>query len=132
MLISDLPLNHDGVKTKESSQRVYDQYTADHVETGQCLRALLSNDLFDFVGRADPETLGAAVALVKLVYNHMPSSCHGSRAKVEAWLALRVVAIVEKSCGRLDTVGGDGTHKCGQVVPCSYHGTEFAEKQAQG
>ena len=34
LLISDLPLNHDGVKTKESSQRVYDQYTADHVEKG--------------------------------------------------------------------------------------------------
>jgi len=34
LLVSDLPLNHDGVKTKESSQRVYDTFTADHVEKG--------------------------------------------------------------------------------------------------
>ena len=34
LLISDLPLNHDGVKTKESSQKVYDLYTQDHVEQG--------------------------------------------------------------------------------------------------
>lgn len=34
LLISDLPLNHDGIKTKQSSQWVYDTYTADHVEKG--------------------------------------------------------------------------------------------------
>ncbi|MBS0625631.1 MAG: AMP nucleosidase [Verrucomicrobia bacterium] len=34
LLISDLPLNHDGIKTKQSSQSVYDKYTADHVEKG--------------------------------------------------------------------------------------------------
>lgn len=34
LLVSDLPLNHDGVKTKEGSKRVFDQYTADHVEKG--------------------------------------------------------------------------------------------------
>ena len=34
LLISDLPLNHDGIKTKQSSQWVFDTYTADHVEKG--------------------------------------------------------------------------------------------------
>lgn len=34
LLISDLPLNQDGIKTKESSQSVFDTYTADHVEKG--------------------------------------------------------------------------------------------------
>ena len=34
LLISDLPLAHNGIKTKESSQMVYDTYTADHVEKG--------------------------------------------------------------------------------------------------
>jgi AMP nucleosidase len=34
LLVSDLPLNHDGIKTKQSSQWVYDTYTADHVEKG--------------------------------------------------------------------------------------------------
>lgn len=34
LLISDLPLNADGVKTKRSSESVYDRYMADHVEKG--------------------------------------------------------------------------------------------------
>lgn len=34
LLISDLPLNHDGIKTKKSSENVFLKYTADHVEKG--------------------------------------------------------------------------------------------------
>ena len=34
MLVSDLPLKRDGIKTKESSEKVYAKYTAHHVETG--------------------------------------------------------------------------------------------------
>lgn len=34
LLVSDLPLNREGIKTKESSQWVYDNFTADHVEKG--------------------------------------------------------------------------------------------------
>lgn len=34
LLISDLPLNANGVKTKKSSESVYDRHMADHVEKG--------------------------------------------------------------------------------------------------
>lgn len=34
LLISDLPLDEDGVKTKEKSDAVYQQHTRDHVELG--------------------------------------------------------------------------------------------------
>jgi AMP nucleosidase len=34
LLVSDLPLNHDGVKTKESAKFVFDNYTEQHVELG--------------------------------------------------------------------------------------------------
>lgn len=34
LLISDLPLGRDGVKTKASSERVYAEFTKDHVEKG--------------------------------------------------------------------------------------------------
>jgi len=34
LLISDLPLNNDGVKTKKSSAHVFDTYMSDHVEKG--------------------------------------------------------------------------------------------------
>lgn len=34
LLISDLPLNRDGIKTKKSSEFVFQTYTGDHVEKG--------------------------------------------------------------------------------------------------
>jgi AMP nucleosidase len=34
LLVSDLPLNQDGVKTKEGARLVFDKYTEDHVEKG--------------------------------------------------------------------------------------------------
>jgi AMP nucleosidase len=34
LLISDLPLNNDGIKTKKSSESIYERYMADHVEKG--------------------------------------------------------------------------------------------------
>lgn len=34
LLVSDLPLNNEGIKTKKSSEFVYDRYMADHVEKG--------------------------------------------------------------------------------------------------
>lgn len=34
LLISDLPLDSEGIKTKESSENVFAKYTLDHVETG--------------------------------------------------------------------------------------------------
>jgi AMP nucleosidase len=34
LLISDLPLNREGIKTKKSSERVYAKHTGDHVEKG--------------------------------------------------------------------------------------------------
>jgi AMP nucleosidase len=34
LLISDLPLNRDGIKTKKSSEHVFETYTDDHVEKG--------------------------------------------------------------------------------------------------
>ncbi len=34
LLISDLPLNKDGVKTKESAKKVFKDHTADHVDKG--------------------------------------------------------------------------------------------------
>lgn len=34
LLISDLPLNSDGIKTKKSSESIYERHMADHIEKG--------------------------------------------------------------------------------------------------
>lgn len=42
LLISDLPLDSEGIKTKESSENVFSKYTVDHVEVG--MRVIKSLD----------------------------------------------------------------------------------------
>lgn len=41
LLISDLPLNREGIKTKKSSEHVFQTYTEDHVEKGIKMMAAL-------------------------------------------------------------------------------------------
>jgi AMP nucleosidase len=45
LLISDLPLNRDGIKTKSSSQSVYAKYTSDHVEKGIAIMKEIAENL---------------------------------------------------------------------------------------
>ncbi len=62
-----------------------------YVERGQCpghfVTAVLENNLFEAVNRADEGNLAALVDIVKYVYNKLPSDCWGSREKVERWLS---------------------------------------------
>lgn len=64
-----------------------DAYVTTGRPTGGCLRAILANDLFEAVGRADKNTTEAMASLVSYVYNECPSRCHGSYEAVDAWLA---------------------------------------------
>jgi AMP nucleosidase len=45
LLISDLPLSRDGIKTKESSESVYSRYTVDHVEKGVAIMKKVEESL---------------------------------------------------------------------------------------
>ena len=53
---------------------------------GGFVRAVLENDLFAAVSRADLDNQRALVSIVKLVSNHMPMGCHGSPGAVNTWL----------------------------------------------
>jgi hypothetical protein len=55
--------------------------------TGDFLRAVLCNDLFTAVGRAHETSLAAIGPLVRLIYNAMPSVCHGSDDAVDSWIS---------------------------------------------
>jgi hypothetical protein len=61
-----------------------------HVPVGGFLTAVLANDLFESVCRADEDNYAALRSIVNYVYNCMPSPCHGSREKVAAWTSERV------------------------------------------
>ena len=59
-----------------------DRYVNQKYLPGGFLMAVLSNDLFGAVGRADSENLAALPDIVKYVYNHMPADSWGSVDKV--------------------------------------------------
>ena len=54
---------------------------------GGFLQAVLSNDLMAAVCRADQDNIRNLPAGALFIYNELPSPCHGSPAKYEAWLA---------------------------------------------
>ncbi len=63
-----------------------DRYVNDRLLPGGFLVAVLSNDLFGAVGRADSENLAALADICRYVYNELPSSCWGSKDKIWAWV----------------------------------------------
>lgn len=52
---------------------------------GDFLRAVLSNDLTEAMGRADAYNRITLPAIVGLCYNELPSECWGSAEKVRVW-----------------------------------------------
>lgn len=63
------------------------RYVEHGVETGGFLRAVLENDLFGAVSRADLENRKALTNIVMFIYNTLPYQCHGNHIRVEEWLS---------------------------------------------
>jgi hypothetical protein len=61
-------------------------YAVDGRPTGGFLRAVLSNDLRDALGRGDPQNLRTLPAIIRLVYNELPSESHGDEDSIDAWV----------------------------------------------
>lgn len=64
---------------------LYD-YIERHQAPGHFLTAVLCHDLFEATGRSDEGSWIALRELVVFIYNEVRSDCHGSPAKVSAWL----------------------------------------------
>lgn len=62
------------------------RYIKDRIKPGHFLTAVICNDLFDAVARADDQNVQALSGYVKFFYNYAPSGCWGSKEKMEAWL----------------------------------------------
>lgn len=61
-------------------------YVEEHRSVGHFLQSIICNNLSDAVNRADEENLRNLPAYVGYFYNEAPSSCWGSRKKMEKWL----------------------------------------------
>jgi hypothetical protein len=62
------------------------RYVDHRIETGSFLRAVLENDLFEAINRADKDSLMALPRIVNYIHNNIRSDCYGSEALVNLWL----------------------------------------------
>jgi len=63
-----------------------DRYVKGGIKTGGFLYAVLTNDLFEAVGRADIESRINLFDICDYIYNKVPLSCWGSKEKVKEWI----------------------------------------------
>jgi hypothetical protein len=61
-------------------------YVEHRVPPGDFLYAVLTNNLRESFGRADDENRAALFEIVAYCWNHIPSVCWGSPARVSEWL----------------------------------------------
>ena len=62
------------------------RYVVHGTGTGGLLEAVLSNDLMRAVFNADADSRPALLEIIRWLHNEAPAPCHGSPAKVKAWL----------------------------------------------
>lgn len=56
---------------------------------GDFLRAVITNNLKEAVGRADDTNINLLPAYVIYLYNEAPALCWGSQERYDAWLAVK-------------------------------------------
>ena len=70
----------------QSTRDSLDRYAQQRIPVGDFLTAVLSNNLFGACAYADQHNIVALGQIVKYIYNHLPSGCHGSADNVAKWL----------------------------------------------
>jgi hypothetical protein len=62
------------------------RYINNGIAPGSFLTAVITNNLFDAVGRADTTNQKALVNWIRFFYNEAPGGCWGSLEKMNAWI----------------------------------------------
>ena len=76
---------------RQDIKEAIDRYVKDKCPTGGFLRYVLENNLMGAMGKADKDNLRDLHEICGYIYNHIPSTCHGSPEKVKEWLESRTV-----------------------------------------
>ena len=70
----------------ERTKETIDLYVSHGCEPGGFMYAVLTNDLFGAIARADVENRANLQAICQYIYNDICSDCWGSKEKVQAWM----------------------------------------------
>lgn len=65
------------------------RYVEDGIKPGDFLQAVICNNLSKAVWRADKKNMKNLIAFVAYFYNEVPSTIHGSKENMEAWIELK-------------------------------------------
>lgn len=76
---------YDYSELPEGLQGGMQRYIEQGIQAGHFLTAVLSNDLFGAVNRADGNNLPRLQEIVHWIYNEAPNGCWGSSEKVAKW-----------------------------------------------
>lgn len=75
------------------AQESLDRYTEHGIPTGDCLRAVLANDMMAAFARADANTSRWMAGIVGYVSIHVPPQARGSYEHVDEWIAQHLRAV---------------------------------------
>jgi len=84
--MSKFPYTFRDATIPDYMEHALDAYVNDHVLPGHFLTAVLENDLYQAISRADDMNVRALVAYIGYLYNECPHACWGSPEKVKAWV----------------------------------------------
>lgn len=70
----------------ENIKGAIDRYVEHRIGPGSFTRAVLENNLSMAIGKADRYSYANLSAIVRYVYNHIPSPAWGSKEAVKNWL----------------------------------------------
>lgn len=79
-------LRNEKMRMPDDTKASLDRYVKEKIPTGGFLYAVLTNDLFEAVGRADIQNRHALFEICRYIYNELPLGCWGSVEKVSNWL----------------------------------------------
>jgi hypothetical protein len=80
------PLDFTGYNFSDVLKEGLERYYYDRIPTSGFMYAVLSNDLFGALDKADSQSRQSLPDICRFIYNELPFTCWGSTAKVEAWL----------------------------------------------
>lgn len=80
------PANVTAAALPPRIKRALDDYAANGLRTGDCLYAVLTNDLRLAFARADAEVSRAMPAILTYITSNLPASSWGTVELVEAWI----------------------------------------------
>jgi len=74
---------------KRDTHEQLQRYAKYRIPTGGFLHAVLSNDLFEALNRADEDNRADIYEISQFVHHNLPIGSYGSVKNVKAWLAGR-------------------------------------------